>query len=100
MLERLKNVDVEVPSLEELIELSAIARLLGQEFPIAGAEVPEWLIQKSKALRREIGVRMADAVEKELKDLKAAREHLRPAEERRTALDERIAKLEALVPQA
>mgnify|MGYP001602377954 CR=1 FL=1 len=60
MLEQLKNLDVNRPALEELVFLSAQAKLLRAEFEAEAVDVPEWLDTRSRELKREIRTRQAD----------------------------------------
>jgi hypothetical protein len=96
MVDRLRNFDVDRLSLEELVELSAIGRFLTDEFEKTGVEVPEWLSINLKSLRREIKTKIADQVEKTLRDKRTRLASLMPTEERRKKLAEEIAELEKL----
>ncbi len=99
MLERLKNLNAEIPNFEELVELSAFARNMRGEYEHLNAEVPEWLDAQTRVLRREISARQQDSIEKRIKELKARREQLTPAEERRQKIDEELKALEQLAKQ-
>jgi hypothetical protein len=79
---------------EDLIELSAFARTYEAEFTALGVETPEWVTNQTKALRREIKARNADALAARLRELKARREALKTPDEKREALDAQIAALE------
>ena len=67
MLQRLKTLDVDRLDMEELVELSAVARILKTEFAEQDLDVPEWLGDKAKSLGREINARNQDAIERRLK---------------------------------
>lgn len=94
MLEKLRRFDCARMDMEELIELSSYTRALWLEFGYLGVPAPEWLETRTRELRREIVSRNQDALEARLRELKARREALAPAEEKRTKLDEEIAALE------
>jgi hypothetical protein len=79
---------------EDLVELSAFARSIEAEFTALGVDTPEWVRNQTKALRREIKARNADAIAARLRELKARREALKTPDEKRTALDTEIAELE------
>lgn len=79
---------------EDMVELSAYARIYEAEFTALGVETPEWVTNQTKALRREIKARNADALAARLRDLKARREALKAPDEKRRDLDEQIAALE------
>jgi hypothetical protein len=95
MLEQLKHLDLDRISLEEAVELAVYAKLLHAEFEAQQVDVPAWLDDRSRELKREIRVRQQDAVEKRIRELKARREALLPAEEKRTKIEQEIATLEA-----
>jgi len=99
MIQQLKNFDVDRMDLDELVGLASFGRIIGDEFDKLSGEIPEWLQANLKSLRREIHARQADALEALLKEKKARRDNLTPAEERRKKLDEEIAALEAKVSQ-
>lgn len=79
---------------EDLVVLSAFSRSLVAEFTALGVETPEWVTNQTKALRREIKARNADALAARLRELKARREALKAPDEKRRDLDEQIAALE------
>lgn len=85
---------------EDLVELSAYSRSLAAEFTALGVETPEWVANQTKALRREIKARNADALAARLRELKARREALKTPDEKREALDAEIAKLTDLATAA
>jgi hypothetical protein len=93
----LKNFEMVRLQLEDLIELSANARMLEAENVANGNPVPEWLTVAGKSLRREIKSRLADQKEKMLRDMKARRASLKTTEEKRAELDKMIADLETEV---
>jgi hypothetical protein len=99
MIEKLKNFDVERMSVEELVGLSAVGRIVRSEFEANGVEVPDWLDVNCKTIRREIKSRQADALEKSLREKKARLAALMPTEEKRATLKAEIEALEKLVQQ-
>jgi hypothetical protein len=95
MLEKLKNFDVDRLDLDELVMLSAFARILVAEFEVLKAQTPEWLEIQTKVLRRAILARQADMLEKRLREAKLRRDALKTPDEKRAALDNEIAELTA-----
>jgi hypothetical protein len=94
MLERIRNFQADRMDLDELTELSAVGRILVDEFERLSLEVPDWVTANLKSLRREIKTRVADQLEKSLRDKKTRLEALKPAEQKRTDLQAEIDKLE------
>lgn len=97
MLQTLKNFDAQTTPIDELVLLSALGNMLTAECAEQGIEQPKWLGPKLKTLRREIATRNQDALEKRIAELKARRETLLSATERRKQLDAEIAELTAKV---
>jgi DNA repair exonuclease SbcCD ATPase subunit len=97
MIDQLKRANLDNYDLEQLIELSAIARLIRNEFEVntTGAEAPKWLDDRTREVRRAIATKQEDILEARLNELKSRRSTLRTAEEKRSELDAEIAKVEA-----
>lgn len=101
MLEKLKNLKTEsVVALEDLMALSAFATSLLSAYDAHKVAVPEWITDANAALSREIKTRVRDELEARLKKIKAQRESLKTAEEKRAALDREAAELEAALGSA
>lgn len=96
MLEKLKNLDVERIDLDEAVELSAIGRVVKDEYEKNGAEAPTWIDDRLREVRREIRARQADMIDKRLREAKARRASLKTTEEKRADLDREIAELEKI----
>lgn len=94
-IENIRNFSVDGMALEDLVALSASARVIQEEFTTLKVETPEWLSEKAKEIRREVFVRQADRRAKTLRELKARYETLKPAELKRQEIAEQIAALEA-----
>jgi hypothetical protein len=94
LIERLKSVDTDRCDIDELVELCALGRTFRAEYEQVGVEVPEWLDANLKSLRREVRARVADSLDKTLREKKARLEALTPAEEKRSKLAAEIAALE------
>lgn len=95
MLDRLKNLDVARPDLEELVYLSAEAKMLRAEFELEGVEIPEWLDNTARELKREIRTRQADAVDKRVREIRSRLDALKTPSEKRAELESELAKLTA-----
>lgn len=96
---QLKNFDVERLNLDEVVELAAFARVYREEYEKNGGEVPTWLSDSLKSLRREINVRQLDGVEKTLREKISRLEALKPAEQKRQELQAEIDALKQRLPQ-
>lgn len=94
MLEQLKRLNLENPDVEELVELSLFARGLHTEFEQLGVEVPSWLDDRTRELRRQVKIRLEDQRAARLRELKARHESLATPAEKRQKIADEIAKLE------
>ena len=86
MLDKLKNFDCEKGDVDEMIELSAFARGMQQEYVALSIDPPEWLEVKHKEVVREVNSRLADLREKRIREIDRALAALKTAEEKRTDL--------------
>jgi gas vesicle protein len=104
MLNEFKSFNVERANDEELVALAAFGRVLRAEYESSNIEVPTWVTDNLRTLRREIASRNADNLEKTLREKKARLEALKPAEQRREELQKEIdalqEKVNALNPTA
>jgi len=95
MIEKLKSFSPTKYSLEELVDLSASAKMLAAEYIAVGIDVPDWLIEATKRLASAIKGRVRDELERKLASAQARRASLKTADERRKETDEEIAALTA-----
>lgn len=95
MLESLKGLDLQTPCLEELVYLSAQARTLRSEYDTLNVEVPEWLDNRLREIKRRIHTMTQDAVEKRKREIKSRLDALKTPTEKRTELEKELAALEA-----
>lgn len=82
--EKLRGLDVERYTIDDLIELRAGARMLEVEYRLCNYEVPEWLRDREGILDTEIARQRTDALRKRLRELDAAEAALKTADERRS----------------
>jgi len=94
MLSELKNFNRNSASLDEMVELSAQARVAESEFSALGVDLPAWFEPTVSSLRREIKSKLQDAKAARLRELKARRATLATVDEKRTQIDKEIAELE------
>lgn len=97
MLEQLKALNCDRADTDELISLSAMARVLTAEFTILSIPLPEWLQDATRTVRSEITLRQRDAREKRLKDIRRQQEGLKTTEEKRASLAQEAAELELML---
>lgn len=83
MIERLRGIDADTLSPDEMIELRAGATALQAQYQASGYEVPEWLRDRTAMLDRELSAKRADAIQKRLKELDAQELGLETAQEKR-----------------
>lgn len=100
MLAELKNFTASRMDLEELVELSAKARILEAEFGSLKVDIPDWIGVQIKSLRREIKMRHAESLAAKLASLKSRRAAIATPDEKRARLDEEIVELEKQVVEA
>lgn len=99
LVERLRGLDAEQLSPDEMVELRAGAGLLQDQYLRSQYEVPEWLKERLTLLDRELAARRVDAIRKRLKEIDAQELNLETAEEKRKRLREERERLaSALVP--
>ncbi len=102
MLKELRGLDVERTDLDEMVALSTFGRAMNAEYDRLAIPIPEWLEDRLTELDRETRLRRTDALEKKLKELKARKETLKTAEQKRTDVDSEMLKIEKAlgIPQA
>jgi hypothetical protein len=83
--------------LEEAVVVKGLGTVVAQEFTSNGLDVPEWLSNQQKALKRLISLKAQEALEAKLKRAQARRATLMTPTEQREQLDAEIAALEAAV---
>lgn len=93
MLDQFKNFNVDAADLDDLVALSAFGKQLRSEFEVQKVAVPEYVSDNLNALAREIDTRLADRRAQRVRELKAQRESLKTAQERRDAIDKELAAL-------
>jgi len=100
MLIELKSATLNRMDIDDLLELSAYARALENEAKELGVELPEWIAENAQSIRREIKAKNRDRLAARIKAVKARRETLKTPDEKRTALDNELAVLEAELAKA
>jgi hypothetical protein len=95
MLKELRGLDIERTDLDEMVALSAFGRDMKAEYERLIIPIPEWLEDRLVELDRETRLRRTDALEKKLKELRARKETLKTAEQKRQDVDTEMAKIEA-----
>ena len=97
LVNALKTLNTDRPTTEELVFLSHAARSYRAEFEALQMEVPEWLDEVTRKLRREITSRNADSLANTVRSIDAELERLKTPSERKAELQ---AKREKLTAQA
>lgn len=96
LTEKLKTLQVDRMSVEEGVELLAMAQVLASGYGSVGLPQPAWLTASMKTLAEDLQRRKKDTLEAELQRIKARRTALRSREEEREAL---IAEEQAILAQ-
>jgi hypothetical protein len=94
MLDLFKQFNAEAADLDELVEVAAFGRQFRAEFESLNVPVPEYVDDNIRVIRREISARLADKRAARVRELKAQRDSLKTAAERREAIDKELAELE------
>lgn len=95
LIDILKKFDADIFDVDQLIELSALATVVQNEYRGLNVDEPEWLAGSARSIRREIRARQADRIEKMIREKKSRLEALMPAEDKRKALQAEIENLQA-----
>lgn len=95
LLQAFKTFTKERMSVEELVEMAAIGRLMKHEFLENKIDPPEIIDINLKSLRREIKSRVADQLEAQLKQAQQSLEHMKSPGEKRENLEKTIQLLQA-----
>jgi ATP-dependent Lon protease len=94
-LDQLRTLNLQQPGLEELVFMAAMARAFHAEFDANSVDVPEWLDERTREIKREIRTRQADAIDKRKRELKSRLDALKTPTEKRAELQAELDKLEA-----
>jgi hypothetical protein len=95
LIQALKNIQPERASLDEMVELSAGAKMLSAEFSANGLSEPEWLSEAKRTLTTEIKRQSEDRLKMELREIEQAEAALETAAEKRQRLAARKAELQS-----
>lgn len=95
LIERLKNINIESATIDEMVEVSADARSVEAEYGQLKVSVPDALTSGVATLRKAIQFRIQDKMEKDLKSLKAQMEAMQTVQEKRDKIAAQVAALEA-----
>jgi hypothetical protein len=95
LIDDIRRFETEGKAIEDLVALSAVGRVVQDEFAKLSVEEPEFLGPKLREIRREIQVRDADRIEKLIREKESRLEALKPAEQKRQELQADIDRLKA-----
>lgn len=93
MLETFKGFNTEVADLDELVAMAAFGRNFRAEFESLNVSVPEFVDDQLRTIKREIETRVADRRAARVRELKAQRDSLKTAAEKREAIEKELASL-------
>jgi len=93
MLEQFKKFNAEAADLDELVEVATFGRQFRAEHEALNVPVPEYVDDNIRVIRREIDARLSDKRAARVRELKAQRDSLKTAAERREAIDKELAAL-------
>ena len=93
MLDQFKAFNTEVADLDELVAMAAFGRGFRAEFESLNVSVPEFADDQLRVIKREIETRVADRRAARVRELKAQRDSLKTAAEKREAIEKELASL-------
>ena len=93
MLDQFKRFNTENSDLDELVAMAAFGRSFRAEFETLNISVPEFCDDTLRSIKREIETRVADRRAARVRELKAQREGLKTASEKREAIEKELASL-------
>lgn len=93
VLNSLQNLVVTRPNLDELMFLSHTAVGLRKSYDEMQVDVPEWLDNSIRELKREIHTRQQDQRDNAIRTIKARLDALKTPTEKRTELEEQLKRL-------
>ena len=93
MLDQFRSFNSEGSDLDELVAMSAFGKQLRAEYETQGISIPEFVDDNLRAIKREIESQTADRRAARVRELKAQRDGLKTAAERREAIDKELADL-------
>lgn len=96
-LDEFRQFNTDGLSIDQMIGLSQFGKQLKAEYESHQLEVPEWVEDQLKVLKREITARSADAREARLKEIDSRLAALESNEEKRKKLQEERERLAARV---
>lgn len=99
IVERLRGLDAEQLTVDEMIELRAGATMLQTQYALSAYEVPEWLTERAALLDRELSARRSDAIRKRLKEIEAQELNLEDRDEKRSRLRQEKERLQGALGQ-
>jgi len=93
MLQNFKSFNIDTADLDELVELATFGRQFRAEHEALNVPVPEYVDDNLRAIRKEIDSKLSDRRAQRVRELKAQRDSLKTAQERRDAIDKELAAL-------
>lgn len=90
LLERLRRFDADRASMEDLLLMSAVAKLFLAEHAQHDVEPEDWISDRIRSLTRAIDARNHDDLERQLRQAVATREQAMTPQEKRDAADQKI----------
>lgn len=96
MLDQFQAFNPDVTSLDELMALSAFGKSLAAEYEARKIKAPEYVAVQNDAISRQIDTLVRDQRAARVRHLKAEREGLKTAAEKRDAIEKELAELEAV----
>ena len=97
MLQQFRQLDIDRVDMSEAVALYTFGRGLEVSYAEFGIEIPEWIGNRIKALKREIQLKNNDVLQRELAKAKMELQGLMTPAEQREEARKNIKRLEALL---
>lgn len=99
LLNELRGTPFKAADLEELMFLDTFAHALRTRYEARNTAEPDWLALRITELGVEIRMRTSDAIQKRIRELKAQQQTLLTPAEKKAAIKNELAELEAALTQ-
>lgn len=95
MLKELRQYNVDIGNLEDMVEMHLQGSLILKHFEDLDIDIPEWLPGKLRQIKREIMQKVSDKIEKRLSEARLRLESLKTPIQKKAEIEREIKKLEA-----
>lgn len=95
MLQQFKNFDTDRLDVDELVALVAFGTMFRNEYEKHALDVPDWVDNNLRALKRDLKTKNAERLSARRKELKARLEALKTPSQRKAETEKELKSIEA-----